>query len=330
VIACDPALTARLLRYANSPLIGAQRPITSIAQAVLLLGWRSVSIIARGFSVVRRQTLHRCPRFHFDNFWAWAIATATSIRTIARNESCDFRDTAFVAGLLTEIGRLVLATGVPDQYESVLASVDGLADPAAERRAFGTDYIEIGAEVLARWQLPSTIVDAVRFQAAPDQAPDAATRNLANSIRQSQAIANALCSSTPPSAATAGLDETTVARLHWESRELAGILDIPLGDLPNPEALETDARDLQEDLSVRIQAENLTLQQLAGSDPLTGVANRRQGRSPGLPAPFLASAIGRPRLQKLPPEGRNRQPTGPSQKVARVSGKMWPYFPEPT
>jgi hypothetical protein len=70
-------------------------------------------------------------------------------------------------------------------------------------------------------------------------------------------------------------------------------------------------------------------EQLAEGYPSRAMTNRRQGRPPGLPALFLASVIGRPCLQKLPPEGRNRKPSGCSEKVVRISGNMWSYFPEP-
>ena len=69
-------------------------------------------------------------------------------------------------------------------------------------------------------------------------------------------------------------------------------------------------------------------EQLAEGYPSRAMTDLRQGRPPGLPAPFPPSVIGRPCLQKLPPEGRNGWPTGRSEKVVRISGKMWSNFPE--
>jgi len=284
-IIADPAITARILKYANSPLVGPRQPITTIPRAVTILGIRAVKVTALGFSLVKRQDFSRCPNFNFDLFWAHATATATAARGIVAVSAPGQADEAFVAGLLSRIGKLAFATAIPEEYDQVLAKTGNVmrGGTTEERAAFGTDNIEIGAEMLAFWKLPTMLVEAVRLQSNADAARTAEVKQLASAVAHGRQIADILCGvvARQQSEARDSLRQHNLAQLEQQFREMAGVLSISLKGLPDPEEIEGQARGLQEEMSVATQTENTNikaknqqLERLALVDSLTGIGNR--------------------------------------------------------
>jgi diguanylate cyclase (GGDEF)-like protein len=278
-IAADPAISARLLKYANSPLVAPSQEITTIQRSVVLLGIRAVKVTALGFSLVKKQNLARCPHFEFDLFWAHAAATATAARGIVAATSPGKSDEAFVAGLLARIGKLAFATAIPEEYDAVLAKTGCVMQDGAgeEREAFGTDSIEIGTELLSRWKLPSLLVEAVRHQANPNGAPDEDSRLLANAVLHGRQIADALCGLVVKSDAVLAeqLASSSLEQVEQQFKEVASVLDLSLKALPEPAEIEDRARDLLEEMSVATQTKNIELEQQALVDSLTGIGNRK-------------------------------------------------------
>lgn len=285
-IAGDPAIAGRLLKYANSPLVAPREEIATIQRAVMMLGIRAVKVTTLGFSLVKRQNFSRCPHFNFDLYWAHATATATAARAIVAAHSHELQEEAFVAGLLARIGKLAFATAIPDEYEQVLLKTGSVmrGGTAEERAAFETDNIEVGAELLARWKLPSLLVEAVRHQANPDGAPTAEAKQLANAVLHGRQIADMFCGlvSRQSSQAVDEWARSNLGQVEQQFRELAGVLSINLSDLPDVDEIEGRARGLLEEMSVATQAENKTIQaknlelaHLAMEDALTGLGNRK-------------------------------------------------------
>lgn len=288
----DPALSARLLKYANSPLVGARAAVTSIRHAVTLLGLRAVKVTALSFSLVSNRDASRCPRFKFDLFWAHAAAIASAARYLVSRTCPSLQEEAFVVGLLSRIGKLVMATGLPAEYDALLEKVGSVMRSAVEdeRAALTTDHVELGAELLGRWRLPALLVDAVRNQNAPDRTTDRASRLLAGAVKDAQAIADVLCGldAAPSERVRAIVSDEQLAEVSAQFREIAGMLDISLKDLPDPGELEDRAKHLLAELSLATHAENETIraekksieeekQQLekrALVDSLTNVGNR--------------------------------------------------------
>lgn len=286
VIAADPAMAARILKYANSPLVAPAQEITTIQQAVMMLGLRAVKITALSFSLVKSQDFSRCPHFDFDLYWAHAAATAAASRTIATAAAPHLREEAFIAGLLARIGRLAFATAIPEEYDRVLAKaghvmLDGTSD---EKAAFDTDHIDVGAELLAHWKLPSVLFEAVRHQGDPDIVPNAEVRHLARSIQLGLRVADVICGLEAKSVTNTHeqLENISLEEIEEHFRQFAGVLNISLEDLPNPEEMEARAQMLMEEMSVathvenkRIQAQNRELQAQVALDSLTGLGNRK-------------------------------------------------------
>ena len=177
VVETDPAISARLLQFVNSPLAGMTRPISSVSMAVRLLGMRTVKILALGFSLVSTHRSGRCEGFDYEGFWSDALARAVSGRALAQHLRSFDPDEAFTVGLLSKIGRLALATAFPEAYTHALRLIDQLNTEqglSIERDIFEIDHNALAAEMMGDWGLPDGIVQAVRLQDETGPASDEA------------------------------------------------------------------------------------------------------------------------------------------------------------
>jgi len=193
----DPAVSGRLLKLVNSPFAGVPRRITSVSLAVRLLGMRTVKNLALGLSLVSNNRSGRCRTFDYERFWSESLARAVAARAIASLRKDFPPDEAFTTGLLSQVGRLALATVRPDEYTRVLEFVDandarGLT--GAERTAFGIDHDELSAEMMADWRVQDIFCEAVRAQGAPQAEPTGDTRahQFARIVHLAGAVASVL------------------------------------------------------------------------------------------------------------------------------------------
>ena len=162
VVEHDQALTGRILRLANSAFFGQTRRVATIPRAVVLLGFSTVRNLALGVKVW--ETLgNGLSRGHLETLWAHGVTVAVASKWLTARLRAGDPDEAFTAGLLHDIGRLVMAVRLGDVYWSTLT----VAPPdqpvaAVESGTFGVDHAEVGGWLLDAWSLPPGIVEAVR------------------------------------------------------------------------------------------------------------------------------------------------------------------------
>lgn len=162
VIMADPALSARLLRFANSPALGSGGGVTTVRDAVLLLGMRATKLTALGFSLPWEIQEH-CPSFDLRSFWSESLLRAVVARHVVAPRFQIERELAFTAALLARIGRLVLAQSDPAEYEAVLVKAHAAELlPRFERERFGADHADVGSRQLEQWGLPRPLARACR------------------------------------------------------------------------------------------------------------------------------------------------------------------------
>lgn len=160
----DPALTAKVLRVVNSSMFGLSREVSNLTQALALLGVNPLKLLVLGFSLpdelfagVTGQALER--------YWTVSLTRAVSARSIASDWFADREvcpDDAFIAGLLCDLGTLVLIQELGEPYLRFLSQIEQeSADPLAlEQRTLGFDRRELTAALLKQWKLPQALVDA--------------------------------------------------------------------------------------------------------------------------------------------------------------------------
>jgi putative nucleotidyltransferase with HDIG domain len=157
----DPALTARLLRVVNSPYYGVGRKIGSITQAVMTVGTRQVTALALCTSVYRLADNWQ-GSFDRVRFWRHSLEVAIGARSVAEKVGYRNLEEIFVAGLLHDIGFLVLENSFPEQFRQVWKDTAGRGSIVeSEEAVWGTDHARVGQFLLEQWRLPETLCQAV-------------------------------------------------------------------------------------------------------------------------------------------------------------------------
>lgn len=185
LVQTDPAMTGRILRYANAVHGGSLRHIASLSHAIVFLGLFRVRQIALGFSLVDQYRSGACSAFDYLGYWTASLATGIAAQQVSSQAQCP-PDESFTCGLLSGIGRLALATAFPKEYGEVLAlNPDPLVQREVEVERFGLDHANLSGELLEDWGLPEIFPQAVRYHELPAEAPFAAGSRV-------QALTNAL------------------------------------------------------------------------------------------------------------------------------------------
>lgn len=203
----DATLAARVLRLANSPFYGACGRVSSVRDAVRLLGLRTVANVVVAVSMRGMLARWRDDDGLFQAYWTHAVATATAARELALDADAD-PDEAFLAGLLHDLGRLVLAVFVPGPAR--LARAHALAEDAdprdAELRFVGRAHDDVGAAVARHWLLPAPIVAAIAAHHAPSAVTTPGGLNLASVVHIADAVAHAMDLADDPGEAVPSID----------------------------------------------------------------------------------------------------------------------------
>ena len=174
-LASDQGLAARVLKLANSAYYGSSRRIGTVSEAVVILGMRTTRNLTLATSC--QDMLEREVQGYFlprGALWRHSLACAAAAQNLARRAHFRGTEEAFVAGLLHDIGKVVMSAYLKAEFAQVLTRVakGRLTFSDAEREVLGFDDAEVGARLLERWNLPSTLVTAVRYHHAPSQAPE--------------------------------------------------------------------------------------------------------------------------------------------------------------
>jgi len=171
VVEHDQALTGKMLRLANSAFFGQSRRVATIPRAVVLLGFSTVRNLALGVKVW--DTLGTgIARDRLEELWAHAVAVGVAAKTLTARLRVGDPDEAFTAGVLHDVGRLILAMRFREEYwQCVGGAGESEAIERKEAAGLGVDHAEVGGWILEAWSLPPAIVEAVRSHHAADARP---------------------------------------------------------------------------------------------------------------------------------------------------------------
>jgi diguanylate cyclase (GGDEF)-like protein len=250
VVQTDPALSGRLIKFANSLNFNPRRPIASIPEAVMVVGLPMVRQLVLGFSVLSSHRNGQCDAFNYQEFWSSSLATAIANQALSAQAKTSSEET-FTCGLLSGIGRLTLATLFPEKYAEVLntaASPDELLH--LEHEQFDTDHNELSAALLKEWGFPAILIETICHHEQPEKGDfQAGSRayTLVHSLHLSRSLAN-LCVADESSrrallpglyvlGARLGIDAEALMTLSdhvvREWQQWGKILDVPTQELPS-------------------------------------------------------------------------------------------------
>ena len=175
VINDDPALTARLLKLVNSPFYGFTGKVDTVYRAVALIGHEELRSVVIAASAIKVFDGIPPELVSMKDFWKRSLSTAVTARVLAAFKREKVIERFFIAGLLHDIGSLLMYLKLPDEMAQVLQleKADGIDRIKAEKEITGYDHTEVGGGLLKKWNLPPQICSAVRYQVDPGKAPQA-------------------------------------------------------------------------------------------------------------------------------------------------------------
>ncbi len=162
MLSYDQVMTARILRFANSAFVASPTPPKTVDEAIQRIGLNALREMVCVSAVSGLMVPDRCPDFELREFWRHSVSAACCASSLATEIGTNAGH-AFTAGLLHDIGRLVLACGFPVDYARTLRYATAQACPVleAEQATLGIDHVQTGLELLKRWQLSQDLQNAM-------------------------------------------------------------------------------------------------------------------------------------------------------------------------
>lgn len=196
VISDDPAMTTRLLKIVNSAFYSFPSQIGTVSRAITIIGTRELRDLILATSVVK--LFNHIPEdlISMDSFWRHSISVGLIAQCMASQRHDENIEPMFVAGLIHDIGRLVICSKVPEIEREALARAkfNGMDLTQSERTILGFDHTQVGAELARLWLLPNNLYEAMAFHHTPQYAEshviETAIVHLANDIANAVDLGN--------------------------------------------------------------------------------------------------------------------------------------------
>ncbi len=172
LISQDPALAVRLLGIANSPFYGLSTEVSTVTRAISVLGINKIRDIVLSTSAAKAFDGIPVDIIAVDDFWQHSLYCGVLGQTLAKETSLE-ADAIFIAGLLHDVGQLILFSRFPQEmHEIILSTIEGgtaMTMMEAEFKRLQTDHTQIGAELARSWHLPAHIEAVIRWHHTPGQ-----------------------------------------------------------------------------------------------------------------------------------------------------------------
>ena len=171
VIKTDPAISSKILKSTNSSFFGFNSKVTSIDRAVPLLGTTVVTSLALSFSLVDAAMTTGPMVEHYNAYWMQSIVQGVSAEVLSKYSREGLECEYFLAGLLTDLGRLAMLKTIPDEYQPALQkSADEQRDLyVVESEMLGINHVEAGIKLMENWSLSENLIKAAMLQHVPLQ-----------------------------------------------------------------------------------------------------------------------------------------------------------------
>lgn len=225
VISRDIALSAKVLRLVNSPFYGFNRRITSINYAIVILGFnaiRNLALSAFMFDLYRS----RAEGFDSRSFWRFSISCAAVAQAIAAKLGFVKPEDAFMAGLLHDIGIVIMSQHFRDDFARIIrrCQEDDCSLLEAEAKELDYTHREVGALLLDRWNLPAEMIDAVREYAYVDEN----SGKISAIVHLAHVLTTALCQGTPGDGRILALSPLALASLGLNGDDIPSYAELAL------------------------------------------------------------------------------------------------------
>lgn len=228
-ISADPALVSKVLKLVNSAFYGFPGRISTITQAIVILGFSTIRNVVLTTSVLKAFGKGGPGGVDVGRFWEHSLLTGAIARSLARQQEAHFVEETFIAGLLHDMGRIVLSQKLPAEFEKVLQAKQraGIPQLQAEQAVLKLTHGEIGGWLAQKWNLPMPFVEVMRLHHTPlrvleqDPSPQGDTANLVFMVHAADALAKGMRDGALQAASLDGIEPRVRAELkldagNWE------------------------------------------------------------------------------------------------------------------
>ena len=177
ILKYDPGLTANILKLTNSAYFGIPTRVSSVKQAIVLLGWKRLLqlVMTICMSPLMKKTI---PGYDLRSgeLWRHSIAVSVAAEILVKSLKISDADEVFTAALLHDVGKLILGGFVKKDLEQIESMVTkGITFDVAESMVLGTNHAEIGGHILHKWSFPAELVNAVQWHHDPESCENSCT-----------------------------------------------------------------------------------------------------------------------------------------------------------
>ncbi len=295
VISKDPALSGKILKTVNSSFYGRSQHVSTVSNALVILGLQSVKTLVLGFSLVTNLKGNKSEGFNHLAYWKRSICAATAARIIATRARLVQQEEAFLIALLMDIGMLVLDQVLGPRYGQL--NVQGMSHedlPAAELAALEASHAEVGGWLVESWKLPPVLTAPIEFHHDPEKITDPSLRKLADAVWLAGRCADVFVdANAAPAIAQVRQRCATVLKLSEadsdtllneigsRTKEVATLFEVNIGSATDFEAILKRANEALVEITLQsqiqatqLQEQNIKLKEVATTDGLTGLCNR--------------------------------------------------------
>lgn len=216
VVEPDMALTANLLRMANSAYFGLSRRIGSVREAITLLGVRRVFELG-AMAAVDAVVPDTLPGYGIDAsvFWSHSVAVAVIAERLSKERKLATPTLTFTAGLLHDVGKLVISSFLAEHIEALRSELasGGMSLVACEQKLLGADHAQIGAELGVAWNLPEEVVRVIASHHAMNTANYGLGEVLVDLVHAADCLSHSMGFGADVGEMHRHVDEATIARL---------------------------------------------------------------------------------------------------------------------
>lgn len=296
-IQLDPALSSKVLRTVNSSFYGQSKTISSISQALVVLGLRAVKTLALGFSLVGNLKDVASEEFAEYGFWKRSLFTATAAKAVAQRVGLQHQEECFLAALMQDLGMLALQQALGDEYTVIVEAAGPLHRRLIrhELEGLGLSHPQVGGALAEKWKLPRLLSQPIQLHEQPEDAP-ADMKLMVRAIGVGNSVADIYQDPDDSEAVQEYYrkmqswfniereeSQELLTGLFQPATEMQRLFELPTGELGDPDVILAKANEALELISLQSDREagelrdsNERLNDEVNTDPLTGVANRRR------------------------------------------------------